>query len=279
MEKYYSPSLSTGQFAKLCGTNKRTLIHYHEIGLFSPAKIDQNGYRYYSEQQCDVFLVITALKEIGMPLKDIRSYLDTRTPQKLKVLLDEQQCKVREEIRRLKRISQLVDTKRQLIEISETVQPGVAEIIWCEEEYLVLSQPVDSDEHDRIIQKLYQHIDFCMKAQLTRGHPFGAMLSKQSVEENKLDRYAYFFHKLSKKEDFQGIYIKPQGFYAVTFLKGNYYDAKPAYDLLKQYIVKHQFRICGYSYKEGIIDEIAEKDPGRYMTRISIEVKKDEDKS
>ena len=37
MEKLQTPELRTGEFVKLCGTTKRTLFHYNEIGLFSPA--------------------------------------------------------------------------------------------------------------------------------------------------------------------------------------------------------------------------------------------------
>ena len=48
MQKNSNPCINTGAFAKLCGTNKRTLIHYEEIGLFSPVKTDARGYRYYS---------------------------------------------------------------------------------------------------------------------------------------------------------------------------------------------------------------------------------------
>ena len=61
-------------------TNKRTLFHYDEIGLFSPALTDEKGYRYYSENQCDVFFTITCLKELGMPLKKIKDYIDNRSP-------------------------------------------------------------------------------------------------------------------------------------------------------------------------------------------------------
>ena len=69
MQKLDIPCIKTGEFAALCGTNKRTLFHYDEIGLFSPALTDEKGYRYYSENQCDVFFTITCLKELGMPLK------------------------------------------------------------------------------------------------------------------------------------------------------------------------------------------------------------------
>ena len=41
MQKFSVPCIKTGDFAKLCNTNKRTLIHYDEIGLFSPAYTEQ----------------------------------------------------------------------------------------------------------------------------------------------------------------------------------------------------------------------------------------------
>ncbi|WP_270506435.1 MerR family transcriptional regulator, partial [Paraclostridium sordellii] len=79
-EKRY---FSTGEFAKLFKINKKTLFHYDEIGLFKPEKVEDNGYRYYSEYQLDLFSVIYTLKEIGMPLKDIKNLMDNRNPERI----------------------------------------------------------------------------------------------------------------------------------------------------------------------------------------------------
>ena len=44
-----SKLLTIGQFAALHGINKKTLMWYDEIGLFSPAVVNsENGYRYYN---------------------------------------------------------------------------------------------------------------------------------------------------------------------------------------------------------------------------------------
>ncbi|MBK5484907.1 MerR family transcriptional regulator [Peribacillus sp. TH16] len=74
--KYFT----TGEFAKLCNVKKQTLIHYDEIGLFSPDIKNEKGYRYYSYQQFEVFSVITLLKEVKMPLKEIKWFLTNRSP-------------------------------------------------------------------------------------------------------------------------------------------------------------------------------------------------------
>ena len=111
MQKNDIPCIKTGDFAKLCGTNKRTLIHYDEIGIFHPAYTDEKGYRYYSESQFDIFFTITWLRELGMPLKEIGAFLDHRTPDLLKDLLLEQQKEVLREEERLRRIRQVITTK------------------------------------------------------------------------------------------------------------------------------------------------------------------------
>ena len=66
---------STGEFAKLCGVKKQTLFHYDDIGLLKPAHVGANGYRGYSYSQYEDFLMISCLKEAGMSLKEIASYL------------------------------------------------------------------------------------------------------------------------------------------------------------------------------------------------------------
>ena len=61
------------------GVTKHTLFHYDEIGLFRPEKKGENGYRYYSMAQIEVFDVIYTLKDLDMPLSEIREYLDRRS--------------------------------------------------------------------------------------------------------------------------------------------------------------------------------------------------------
>ena len=45
-EKENVSRLRAADFARICGTNKRTLHHYDQIGLFAPALRGENGYRY-----------------------------------------------------------------------------------------------------------------------------------------------------------------------------------------------------------------------------------------
>lgn len=276
MQKFSDPCIKTGDFAKLCNTNKRTLFHYDEIGLFSPACTDPKGYRYYSETQCDTFLTISCLKELGMPLKEIKDYLDHRSPETLQTLLLLQQNKVQKEIRRLNKIRQIIDTKLTLVNAGLDVQKTQEETrVFKEElpaEYLIISDPIHSNDHDRIIRTLYDHIGYCSRYGLNSGHPYGAMQDFLELSKKHWDTYAFFFTKVIDYPEGHPFHVKPAGTYAATYLKGNYYDSQSAYERLFVWLDEHGLRPAGYFYKEAVIDEIASAVQEEYLTKISVQI-------
>ena len=290
MQKFSIPCIKTGDFAKLCGTNKRTLIHYDEIGLFHPAYTDERGYRYYSENQFDVFFTITCLKELGMPLKEIGAFLSHRNPQALKQLLIEQQEKIRQEEERIHQIKEVVENKLSLVSLQEQLKtrlsPGSQESCYFEaghpnghiflentpEEYLLLSAPLGTDDHEKIIHTLCSHIGYCNQHNLNAGHPYGAMLDVADLRQNRLDTYAYFFTKVVTRPDGHPYHIKPAGNYAVAYLKGDYYDSKYTYEKLFEWIDQQHLKTGKYSYKEAVIDELASATPDEYLTKISVQI-------
>jgi DNA-binding transcriptional MerR regulator len=66
--------LTIGQMARSHGLTTKTLRHYDSIGLFTPALTGrENGYRYYRPEQIVTLGRIVWLKQLGMPLEDIRT--------------------------------------------------------------------------------------------------------------------------------------------------------------------------------------------------------------
>jgi DNA-binding transcriptional MerR regulator len=62
-----------GEFAALSGVSAKTLRFYDKIGLLRPASIDpRTRYRFYVPQQLEELASILALKEIGVPLAEVR---------------------------------------------------------------------------------------------------------------------------------------------------------------------------------------------------------------
>lgn len=69
--------MKIGEFTKICETRISVLRHYDKQNLLKPAYIDKfTGYRYYSQEQIAIFFRITALKEAGFSLTEIRELLN-----------------------------------------------------------------------------------------------------------------------------------------------------------------------------------------------------------
>jgi DNA-binding transcriptional MerR regulator len=68
--------LSIGDFAKMTFLSVKTLHHYHEIGLLPPAAVDPaSGYRRYQVGQVATAQVIRRLRDLGMPLEELKGVL------------------------------------------------------------------------------------------------------------------------------------------------------------------------------------------------------------
>lgn len=116
---------TTGEFARLCGVTKHTLFHYDETGVFSPQFTGENGYRYYHLYQYDTFCAIADLRELGMSLRQIRAFLQQRSPQTALELMEQEQQALSQQIRRLQSQKQAMAAKstalRQALEAGEEV--------------------------------------------------------------------------------------------------------------------------------------------------------------
>jgi DNA-binding transcriptional MerR regulator len=66
-----------GAFARVAQVSVRTLHHYDDIGLLPPARVDpQTGYRWYAADQLHRLNRILALRDLGLPLTEVRKVVD-----------------------------------------------------------------------------------------------------------------------------------------------------------------------------------------------------------
>ena len=79
--------LTVKQLAAISGVTVRTLHHYDEIGLLSPAYIGANGYRYYGRAEMLRLQRILFHRELGVPLGEIAGLLELEGADQVGVLL------------------------------------------------------------------------------------------------------------------------------------------------------------------------------------------------
>jgi DNA-binding transcriptional MerR regulator len=90
--------LNIGDFARMTFLSVKALRHYHEVGLLAPAEVDpESGYRRYALAQVPKAQVIRRLRELGMPIDDVRSVAEAPIAQRLSRRSDalRSRCRIR----------------------------------------------------------------------------------------------------------------------------------------------------------------------------------------
>jgi len=72
---------SIAEVARMSKVTSRTLRHYDDIGLLSPAYVGSNGYRYYRQEQLLRLQRLLLLRELGLGLGVIAEVLDGQCDQ------------------------------------------------------------------------------------------------------------------------------------------------------------------------------------------------------
>jgi DNA-binding transcriptional MerR regulator len=97
----------TKEFAALTGVTVKALHHYDRLGLLKPRRTHA-GYRLYTDADRERLAQITALKFIGLPLKRIKTMLDTRSSVAGDALVKQRRV-LEEQRQRLDRATKAID--------------------------------------------------------------------------------------------------------------------------------------------------------------------------
>lgn len=67
-----------GEVAKRVGLSLRTVRYYEEMGLITPERRTDGGFRLYTDENIERLLTIKQMKPIGFKLQEMRELLDIR---------------------------------------------------------------------------------------------------------------------------------------------------------------------------------------------------------
>lgn len=273
--KYFT----TGEFAKLCNVKKQTLFHYDDIGLLSPEIKMENGYRYYSYHQFDIFHVIELLKEVDMPLKEIKRFFENKTPLELIDLLKSKSLEIDKKIHDLRQLQKIIETKITITASALAADISKITLTHQEEELLFLSESILDCSDREFLKSVAEFIDYLYKNELDMGYPIGAMVSRDNIMKKDYGNYTFLYNKTAKHLKGVPYHIKPKGTYIVAYHKGSDEHIAQTYQKMQDFILEHGIQIGSYSYEEYILDEISVSGNENYVTRIMIEVVENEEVS
>ncbi len=269
MNKNFQSYFTTGEFCKLTKTTKHTLFHYDKIGLFSPSKVNDKGYRYYSSHQIELFYTIELLKKIGLSLSEIKVYLKNRNPENILSLLTEIEDKINEEMKRLHQVEKFIKTKKESLQSALNIDKNEIKVAYCNRKYFLLSDKIPNKATEKqdvtILQNL---IIYCKDNNITTFNPIGGI---GNVDENIFESLSYYYVTIEQPIKSDRLYEKPAGNYLIAYYKGSD-DLNDTYKRIMDYINKHNLKTEQFVYGDTVIDDFYIEKWEDYLIEISIRV-------
>lgn len=241
---------TSGEFAKMNGINKRTLHYYHEIGLFSPAMIGENGYFYYTCFQFAKLELILTLRRIGFSIEDIRAYTGQPSDDSLAQLIREQKAVIDRSIEQLLHAKAFLQKKSDKLKLGLQAEHGKVEMVTLPEQRILLSPPITGlyDEEDFVVAT-----DFSQRLRTAFGlyDSFGSRITLSEEARDVSKRWHHFFAYGSEEvADYD--YTRPAGTYLRSFCIGDWNNLEAIYENIYAYADAHDLVLDGYSYEEGL---------------------------
>jgi len=271
-----------GEIAELFHLNIKTLRYYDEIDLVKPETVDPDtGYRYYSTRQFEQINTIRYLRELGVPLSEIRDFLRGRETEKMEQILKSQINQVEEKQKELELIKKKLSARIRSIQGARAGKLDAPEIKRFPARQALLlrySMKPDSDL-EYPIRLLAKNIP---AASVFLGK-VGLSVDVTNIQRDRFGEYNYIFLLLDEDEvgeqnenrgkEPETVRFKG-GSYAVIRFRGTHSDAEKNYKKLMLFVKKEGYEPAGHSLEITLIDAGLTTDEKQYVTEIQLPVKR-----
>lgn len=271
--------LTVGQMAALNHISEQTLRLYDRMGLLSPSKRGDNGYRYYDIKQSAVLDIIHYMKSLGISLKEIKQQLEQRDLGRIEAALREKQRQTEEEIRLLKCQRRALERTVESLERYHAAPPDGTlqmEYIGTRQMYVtdtginVYEHDVETyesmlrDLQDSLVKNNLPQIYFCNAGTVLRKHDFLASHIYATEVFVFVDR-EFVPEALTT--------TVPAGNYACIYCD-SFYKEKEYVGRLRAYIEQNGCEVCGDYLCESISDiPVAEPNSRGLFLRLQVPVR------
>jgi DNA-binding transcriptional MerR regulator len=257
------PGLTIGEFAQVTHLSIRTLRRYHERGLLEPAIVDpDSGYRYYTSEQIPAAQVIHRLRELDMPLREVREVLDRVDPDGRASLVAAHLSRLESE---LDRTRTAVTSLRRLLRPPERLDVELRSVppmtVAAIEETVAQAQVLDW--YDAAVAEL----DTALAGRRVTGPPGGRYANELFTEGSG----TVLVHRpVADPPDVGRVrpVVLPAADLAVTVHPGPHDDIDVTYGRLGAYVTDHALAIDGPVHETYLIGPRDDPDPDSWRTEI-----------
>lgn len=272
MGKYFT----AGEFAAFHGISKQALLFYDKIGLIKPAYVEEsNRYRYYSAKQMEILDTISILKEVGMPLSEIREYMENRSVKGAISLLEKENRKLEEKIKKQIHVNSRIKAKiAQLKEADCISATDSVKYEYVKKRYLYAEEvepPYAAFDTDMAVKALFEA---ALAEKIEHNYQIGCVVPLKKIAGGRFTEFSKVYTVMEKPLRSDRTFIVEEGLFAVFYHKGAYEQTPDTYTRALAKIREDGYIISGDSFEDSIVDNLTAGNDDDYLTKISIRVKK-----
>ena len=265
--------MTTGEFAALMGVSKHTLFHYDEIGLFSPDYVAENGYRMYSLYQLETLEAILLLRDLGMPLKEIRQFLQVRSPKELMRVFTEREAQISQEIQKLQNMQEWIGQRKRKIGMILEQDFSRIQIRHYPERYYLIRQMDGTFEKDYMSKTNALILDF-KNTEQRNDYEVAYLQYKENLSRRIYNAYDNVILLLEKKPEHMAYQVMPEGDYLTGFHVGHWRSMGEAYERMEQFRKQHGIQAESVYMERDLVDQLAAQHEEEYVTEIAVRIGK-----
>lgn len=263
--------LKISEFAKLAEISRKGLIFYDNTGVFSPAYVAPNGYRYYAHEQIYQISVINLLRESGTSLEEIKMYMQNDHALGTAELLDQQSKKIGARISELQAVQDMLQVKLDCLQrgqhtsadISLRLEQQAARPLFCGDPVDELRDCISDDAWTEFYTK-------CKTNGVAFGYPEGFLVRQAELEAERSEVAGCILCHVGDPKYANA--LMPAGRYLVVCGPGSFTDTGPLYHAAFDHLRRTGLRIAGPAYEERLVDETASKEKTGQRIEVRIPV-------
>jgi DNA-binding transcriptional MerR regulator len=256
--------LTIGEFSTVTHLSVRTLRRYHESGLLEPATVDPfTSYRYYRPDQIATAQVIHRLRELDVPLAEVKSIISTDDPHQRADL-------IAGHLRRLE--AELDRTRTAVVSLRQLLQPvGVALDVELRSvparTVPAVSAEIRLDEALAWFGTALAELDAAFPPAERTGPP-GGRYANELFTHGAGALTVFRPVRTPRAGDRIEVLDLPATELAVTVHPGPHDDIDITYGRLGDWVVSHALSIDGPVHETYLVGPHDTPDPGRWRTEI-----------
>jgi DNA-binding transcriptional MerR regulator len=259
--------LTIGDFSRATHLSVKTLRHYHQVGLLEPEFVDlRTGYRYYGDEQIPLAQVIRRLRDLEMPIPEVKAVLAAPAASSRNRLIAAHLDSLEAELARTRRA---VGALRDLLQRPEA--PLVVEHRTVPAVHAAgISQPIDREDAFAWWQGALGELHAAVDAQrLASTGPAGGLYDSDLYRHER--GLATVFIPVEGAVRAIGrvtALVVPPAELAVTCHRGSLDDADLTYGALGAYTTSHEISIDGPLREYYLRGAYETRDTAEWQTEI-----------